>query len=319
MIDVIKSCVNQFSNNLQFNYVNPNDISQLHQYFPSAHIIFGEPLTFIPFINQSFTTNLKWFQSTYAGVDAIVKKSKNNNYIVTRAPVFGQHMSEYCLGHIISHERHFPLLREAQLNKQWLTCSYRLLSSLRVGIMGASGEIGQSLARTCKHFGMYVKGLANSQQNTNEFVDKWYQSIPTTATFGIPREFLINLDYLISTLPSTSQTKNMLSGDVLSVCNGSNTVFINIGRGDIIDEQSLVNALNNNYITHAILDVFIDEPLPVTSRLYDLGTHKIQITPHISASSSVASYDIAQIFIRNLKRYINGESLLFVVDWKKGY
>ncbi|CAF1635264.1 unnamed protein product, partial [Didymodactylos carnosus] len=139
IIDIIKSCVNQFSNNLQFNYVNPNDIPQLHQYFRSAHIIFGEPLTFIPFINQYFTTNLKWLQSTYAGVDTIVKKSKNNNYIVTRAPVYGQQMSEYCLGHIISHERHFPLLREAQLNKQWLTCSYRLLSSLRVGIMGASG------------------------------------------------------------------------------------------------------------------------------------------------------------------------------------
>lgn len=83
-------------------------------------------------------------------------------------------------------------------------------------------------------------------------------------------DILKNCDYVINILPSTEDTKGLLNGNVLKHCEGKNVVFINLGRGSIIKETDLVNALEQNWISAAILDVFETEPLPRESKLWNL-------------------------------------------------
>ena len=93
-------------------------------------------------------------------------------------------------------------------------------------------------------------------------------------------KFLQQCDYICNVLPSTPSTKGLLSGDILKNCKERKTVFINIGRGDVISCDSILNASNNQWTGGAILDVFEEEPLPSDSALW---THpQVTITPHIA-------------------------------------
>ena len=83
-------------------------------------------------------------------------------------------------------------------------------------------------------------------------------------------DLLKNCDYVINVLPSTEATRGLLNGDILANCSDKKSVFVNIGRGSIINETDLVKALKNNWISGAILDVFEEEPLSRDSKLWKL-------------------------------------------------
>ena len=94
-------------------------------------------------------------------------------------------------------------------------------------------------------------------------------------------------------------------------------VFINIGRGPIVQEAALVRALREGWIAGAALDVFEQEPLPADSPLYDL--ENAIITPHVSGASPRYMDRAVPLFCENLKRYLHGDALLNVVDKERGY
>jgi len=106
-----------------------------------------------------------------------------------------------------------------------------------------------------------------------------------------------------------------LPGDRLQACSAKKPGFINVGRGDIIDELSLINALNQGWISSAFLDVFETEPLPSTSPLWTM--ENVTITPHVSGVTMPG--DASKAFCRNLGRYIKGQPLLYNFDWVNGY
>lgn len=83
-------------------------------------------------------------------------------------------------------------------------------------------------------------------------------------------DILKNCDYIINILPSSQDTVGLLNGNVLEHCKDKNTVFINVGRGSVIKEMDLINALEQKWISAAILDVFEKEPLPRESKLWNL-------------------------------------------------
>ena len=160
------------------------------------------------------------------------------------------------------------LLRELMLNAK-----YRVMSKLTVGILGL-GDIGQNLAKTCKALSMTVWGVGRTDKSDRlEFVDHY------TTLSGLP-EVLQSCDYVCNILPSTPATKHVLSGNVLESGKDKHPVFINIGRGDVIDEKSLIHALNEGWISGAILDVFEVEPLPKESALWKMP--QVVITPHVA-------------------------------------
>lgn len=151
---------------------------------------------------------------------------------------------------------------------------YRLMSQLSIGILGL-GDIGKEIARVCKALGMTVWGVARREKQTKLSYVDYYR------TLDFLPEVLQSCDYFCNVLPSTSSTYHLLSGNTLESGKEKKPVFINVGRGDIIDEASLVNAIQKGWISGAILDVFEKEPLPKDSALWDMP--QVTITPHYAA------------------------------------
>lgn len=163
------------------------------------------------------------------------------------------------------------------------------------------------VAKSCQEMGMTVFGLARKPRPSMEtrFIDKIY------LTRELP-ELLARCDYVCNVLPSTPETKGLLSGDMLKHCK-KKARFINIGRGDIIDEGGLIKALDESWIDSALLDVFQEEPLPEDSRLWDM--ENVLITPHCAS----ATQEVDKAFFDNLVLYIESKPLKFVFDWNQGY
>ena len=227
------------------------------------------------------------------------------------AGCFGPPISEWCIARIISHERGFNASEKDKANKCWAESkdeilNYRYLSSLTLTILGC-GDIGCCIAKAAKAFGMKIIGYGKScepSDRVKEVADEYTTNLEVA---------LSSADYIVSVLPSTPNTREMLNGETFSAANGA--VFLNVGRGDVVSEASLINALDNGYLCSAILDVFAVEPLPEDSKLW--SRDDVVISPHVSGLTQAS--DVPKLFLENYKRWLAGKELKFVVDWMKGY
>ena len=260
---------------------------------------------------------VKWVQSTRGGADKIMKFLRNDKpypeTTLTRFAGCGQHMAEYVVGHIIAFERNFRGIFKDQECHEWAKSSkdYRLLNKLTIGIVGV-GEIGSSVAKAAKHFGMTVYGLTSREiapSSKNPWIDRHFSSL------GQLPEMLQSCDYVCSTLPKTAKTNGAFMNNMLENCKEKNSIFINIGRSNVITEEEIIKAVNLKWIGGAVLDVFEEEPLPKSSPLWDL--ENVVITPHCSGISMVD--EIADFFANNLENFLSGRALSYVVEWNKGY
>ncbi|XP_028405380.1 uncharacterized protein LOC114527872 [Dendronephthya gigantea] len=277
-------------------------------------ILIADPACVCKYIHQ--LPKLRWIQSTFSGVSPIVDVLQQDKpppkFVVTRhAGVFGPLMAEYVVGHIIALERKFSLSRNYQQDKiwgWWKKFIYRPLSELTIGILGF-GDIGKEIAKYCKSMKMTVNIVHRTVPSTkSSFVDESF------STEELPK-FLQQCDYICNVLPSTPSTRGLLSGNILENCKERKTVLINIGRGDVISCDSILNALNNQWIGGAILDVFKEEPLPNDSELW---THpQVTITPHIAGLST--DNQVIDSFMENFELFKEEKPMKYVVDWSKGY
>jgi phosphoglycerate dehydrogenase-like enzyme len=281
-----------------------DDESQAQQLAPQADLLLGEPALIakvLPLARQ-----LQWAQSTYAGVDALLHPGLRQDYQLTNIRgVFGPLMSEYVFAHLLSLTRHLPIYREQQKNRHWQALPYRPLSERRMLILG-TGSIGQYLAATAHQFGMEVWGVNRQGREVAGF-DDIFQS---TAL----KHLLPQVDVIVSALPSTPETHHLFSRELLACCQPSAILF-NVGRGDAIHTQDLIEALRAGRPGAAILDVFEEEPLPAQDPLWQLPN--LIITPHNSAWS--LPEQVANIFERNYLRFLDGSALEFMIDFQRGY
>jgi phosphoglycerate dehydrogenase-like enzyme len=249
---------------------------------------------------------LRWAQSTYAGVDPLLREDVRKDYLLTGVKdVFGPLMSEYVFGWILALERDLFTLDAQQRQRRWSEIGYRGLAGVNLGVAGL-GSIGRHIAATGRHFGMRVTGYRRSPGSVDG-VDRVYSD----GEFG---RFVIDLDYLVLTLPNTPATHHLLGADAIAAMPARARV-INVGRGGVVDADALAEALHERRIAGAVLDVFEEEPLPRESPLWTLpGCH---VTPHVAARSFPA--DIAAIFTDNLRRYLDGRELCYRVDFERGY
>eukprot|EP00005_Dracoamoeba_jomungandri_P002585 CAMPEP_0174256846 /NCGR_PEP_ID=MMETSP0439-20130205/6037_1 /TAXON_ID=0 /ORGANISM="Stereomyxa ramosa, Strain Chinc5" /LENGTH=350 /DNA_ID=CAMNT_0015339647 /DNA_START=151 /DNA_END=1203 /DNA_ORIENTATION=- len=291
------------------------DTAELKRMLEESSIVLADPSLIAPILTVPYP-NLKWIQSTWAGVNPLpgILNAFEKKPIVTRlGGVFGSCMGEYVFAHILENERKFKFFQMTQEAKtSWevrKSYSYRALSACCIGIMGM-GDIGKDIAKIADSFGMKVVGL-NSTGNMPEtpHLDEIY------SVYDLPK-FLANLDYIVNVLPSTVRTRGLLGGDMLSYAK-RDAVFINVGRGDVISQDDLINVLENDWIQSAVLDVFEQEPLPLDSPLWE--RRDVTITPHVAAISFCD--DVTSLFFSNLKCLLSGEpqNLRFVVDLSKGY
>jgi phosphoglycerate dehydrogenase-like enzyme len=214
-------------------------------------------------------------------------------------------MSEYVFAYLLAHERRILHRHAAQAAGQWDKTPPGTLRGKKIGIMGV-GSIGACLARTAKHFGMMVKGYTWASETCTD-VDAYYHGSGLMA-------FAAELDYLVSVLPNTSDTRCIVDAALLDAL-PSRAVFVNVGRGSAVDEVALAEALHARRIAGAVLDVFQEEPLPPVHILW--RAPNVRITFHTAALS--VPEDIVQIFLDNYRRLLQGESLRCQVDFERGY
>jgi phosphoglycerate dehydrogenase-like enzyme len=271
---------------------------------PDAHdIVLGEPSLIRQALPQ--LAGLHWVQATWAGVEPLLDPALRRDYVLTNARgVFGSLMSEYVFAYLLAHERKIFEKRAAQLAGKWDPTHPGTLRGKQMGLLGV-GSIGAALARTAKHFGMRVKGYTRASRGCPD-VDAYFH--------GDPAAFAEDLDYLVSTVPNTASTVRLVDAALLAAL-PPRAVFVNPGRGSVVDEMALADALQAGRLAGAVLDVFQQEPLPPDHVFW--RTPNVLITSHTAALS--VPKDIAPVFIDNYRRLVGGQPLRYQVDFEAGY
>jgi phosphoglycerate dehydrogenase-like enzyme len=252
---------------------------------------------------------LRWAQATWAGVEPLLDPALRRDYLLTNARgVFGGLMSEYVFAYLLAHERRMFEKRASQAEGKWDPEPPGTLRGRTLGLLGV-GTIGAALARTAKHFGMTVKGYTRASEDSAD-VDRYFHG----AMSGQLDAFGSDLDYLVSIMPSTKDTRHLVDATFLRAL-PPRAVFINPGRGGVVDEAALAAALEQGRLAGAVLDVFQQEPLPPEHVFW--RTRNLIITSHTAALS--VPEDIAPLFIDNYRRLLRGEPLKYQVNFELGY
>ncbi|RLQ92356.1 D-2-hydroxyacid dehydrogenase [Falsibacillus albus] len=287
---------------------NINRVSDRQWNEVEALVTFGEDLKEI---HIQKAKHLKWIMVVSAGLELMpLEAIQKRDILVTNAR--GIHkipMAEFTVGLMLEHAKQFRVLLGHQENHSWHAGhSMNELHGKNVMIVGA-GAIGTEIAKVLSVFGMNVHGV-----NSSGTVKKPFHSMHTLNTF---KDALPEVDFVINLLPSTNWTRFIFTKDHFTRMKPS-AVFINIGRGDAVKEDVLLDVLKNKIIAFAFLDVFMMEPLPSNHPFWFLDN--LVITPHVSSHSENYLRRAFEIFRHNLHTYINNKNTFTnIIDPKRGY
>lgn len=294
-----------------WNIVAANDSVLLTDDLKQAEIILHWSQKIEPLVLEE-NKNLKWLQTWTAGIDSLPlpELQQKGIYVTSANGVHAYPISETIFALILGLTRKIHTYVRQQLEKKWYHA--RLNQEIHhqtIGIIGV-GAIGLETAKIAKAFGMQVLGVRHSGKAT-DYVDKMYKPAQLD-------EVLPQCDVVVITLPLTKETTYMFAKDQFKQMKDT-AILINIGRGSIVKEDDLIQALRQHEIAGAGLDVFTTEPLPENSPFWEM--EQVIITPHTAGSTK--HYDervIKDIFLPNLKRYLQGEvPHMNLVNYEKGY
>lgn len=256
---------------------------------------------------------LSWVQATSAGAGEQVRGAALRSdelervRVTSAAGVHAGPLAEFAIFGLLAFAKDLPRLRRDQESRRWDHYPMRELTGRTVVVLGIGG-IGLEVARLAKAFGMHVIGVKRVP-DAAPYVDEMYDmsALPDLAP---------QADAIVSTLPATGQTIGLLSRGLLSTLR-RDCVLVNVGRGAVVDEEALADALSAGRLAGAVLDVFSTEPLPADSPLWKL--ENVLMAPHTAALSVEENRRIVSLFIDNLRRYRLGKPLRNLVDIEHFY
>jgi phosphoglycerate dehydrogenase-like enzyme len=256
--------------------------------------------------------NLKWVQMLSAGLEDLPFSGlRKKDILVTSAKgIHAIPMSEYVIGGMLHFEKHFHRYLHLQEKQEWeRETLVGELNDQSVLIYG-TGAIGVKIAEKAKFFDMKVHGVNTSGRAVTPFdhVLNLKEAEKKVHEYG----------FVVIVLPSTEETKGIFSRDYLQKLH-KDAVLINVGRGDLMDENALVDLLKEGKIRGAVLDVFQTEPLPKGHPLWTL--ENVVITPHMSAKSHRYLGRCMDILLTNYKKYQSkqAEEMINKVDLSRHY
>lgn len=255
--------------------------------------------------------NLKYIFLTSTGVDYLDLEYIINerNIIITNAHgAYGPPIAEWVLYNILQLEKLDRLNLENQRNKKWVQRKNSGQLYNKKALILGTGAIAVETAKRLKGFVVKTIGFNTSGRSVEYFDevvnrDKLFEILP-------------EMDYVISTLPGTEKTEKFIDEDFISKMNNK-ALIINISRGVVIDEKVLIKALKEERIRGAALDVFVVEPLPESSPLWEM--ENVYVFPHISYSSEDFEERMLDVAMNNLKNLKEGKEPLNIISLKKGY
>lgn len=280
-----------------------SSLQETTKYYKEETVVLGRP-DYVSVLLED-ERPIKWVQSTWAGVTPLIKMPNKSYALTCVKDVFSSQISEYIIGHILSFELKIQERLLSQQSNKWDPVSSGQMSGKTAGIMG-TGSIGSALATALTQLGVEVHGFNSSGKQTLPF-KKVYSK-------NLINEFLAGSDYLIGVLPDLSTTTDLINASTLKELKET-ALFINVGRGNLVDEAALSASLRSKELAGAVLDVTKKEPLPVDSELW--AVPNLTLTAHTAAESRPK--DIVGLFLRNLNHFVKSEPLECLVDFKKGY
>ncbi|MBJ7536707.1 2-hydroxyacid dehydrogenase [Marinomonas transparens] len=251
--------------------------------------------------------NLKWVHSVWVGVERMINELVSPSFSIVRLvdPELTNTMSEAVLAWTLFLHRDMPTYTQQQEQVIWLQKPMVRAKDRRIGVLGL-GELGQVSAKRLVDNGFSVSGWSRRAK-----LVAGVQCFHGEDGLG---QLLSQSDILICLLPLTPQTKGLLGEKNLSLL-PFGAGLINFARGPIIDDLALLDALEQGHVSHAVLDVFMQEPLP-SDHVY-WRHQNVSVLPHISAPTHPQS--ASKIVADNVLRYRLDASIPEAVDLNRGY
>ena len=250
--------------------------------------------------------NVRWIQCTGAGVDSWMASELDPSILLTRSPEsFGPMIAEWAVSRIFAIQLQLLELAEAQRERRWAPRDIARVAGTRALVVG-TGDIGRAIAHALHALGVHVTGVSRSGTANSAAFSAVHPASELANLVG-------NADWIVVAVPDTPASRGLISRDVLSRCQGA--VLLNAGRGSVVEETALPEALDNGWLRAAALDVFATEPLPADSPLW--SDPRVMVSPHISGLTTTDG--AAHGFLECLESLERGELPKWVVDRTRGY
>jgi phosphoglycerate dehydrogenase-like enzyme len=282
-------------------HVTQSDLERITAAFFSPDVWPGRVRSFIGACRRA--PRLQWMHTFFAGTDdPMFAGFRDRNVTITTgsgasAPSIAQTVMLYLLGL----SRDLPRLMREQTARRWDPRPSTDLAGLRLGIVGL-GAIGSEVARLASAFEMEVTGIRRRVVG-DEPCRTWTDD-------RLP-DLLRWADVIAVTAPLTDATRGLFDAVAFATMRPGSW-FVNVGRGEIVDEPALIDALASGHLGGAGLDVFVTEPLPSTSPLWAMPN--VIITPHSSGVTKRSHRRSVDIFIDNFGRHTRDEPLLNIAE-----
>jgi phosphoglycerate dehydrogenase-like enzyme len=240
---------------------------------------------------------LKWIQGLGTGMDGIIDHPslRSDTVVTSMKGIHGPPVSEAAIAGMLALGRDIPRFVRNQDSKTWERWPARLLDRKTVGILGV-GVIAEALAPKCKALGMKVVGITSAKRELAGFdemrsVDELVKVVP-------------QLDFLVLLTPYSAATRHIIDAKVLAAMK-PRSYLINLARGGIVDEDALVEALEQGKLGGAALDVFNEEPLPITSKLWSFKN--VIVTTHQGGFCDIYPELAMPIIEHNMRCFLAGD------------
>lgn len=256
---------------------------------------------------------LRWVHSRSAGLERSLfpELVARDIPLTNGSGVFSPSLGEFTLAVILYFAKDFRRMIRNQIAGAWSQFDVAMVSGKTLGIVGY-GDIGRAIAERCGAMEMKILALKRhlpAEGKVDRFVDRYFG--PNQL-----REMLSSCDYVAVAAPLTAETRGMI-GPAEFAAMKKTAVIINVGRGPVIDEKTMIAALSEGRIKGAGLDVFDEEPLPAGHPFYKM--ENVLLSPHCADHTDEWLNDAMRFFVDQFERYQRGETLLNVVDKKLGY
>jgi len=260
--------------------------------------------------------SIEWVHCRSAGIDFVVSQEFADSrvtYVTNAKGQFSSTLAEYTMMACAYFAKDLPRLMRQKHNKDWSKYNVEELRGKTLGIVGY-GDIGRACAKLAHVYGMRIVALRRNP--------KLCEGDPLChVVYGTGKEELNKLmsesDYVVCSAPSTLETKGMVNAAAFDSAK-QGLVFINLGRGTVVDENAMIHALKSGKLKGAALDVFTEEPLPKQSDLWELDN--VLLSPHNMDQTATFMHEACEFFVNeNVPRFICEEELLNPVDKVLGY
>lgn len=274
--------------------------------------------------------SLRWIQFHFAGIDRYIDEpvvNKTGLQITTLSGAATPQMAEYVLAMLLALSRKLPAILSYQKKPEWPKDRFERfapfeLNGKTLGIVGY-GSIGRQVARLLQPFGMTILATKRNAMDPrdNGYIaeglgdpqgDLVHRIYPRQAIKSMLKE----CNFVVVTAPLTSETRDLLNANTLAALKPG-AFLVDVSRGGVVNHNDVIDALKTGLLAGAALDVFPEEPLPVTSPLWQ--TPGLILSPHVSGTSPMYNERAADLFSENLHRYLANLPLFNLFDGSRGY